>query len=100
MLTLPMALPVLASRTLPQQSANPRIPSSPPKPSSPSPFWCWASRLVLFGFKAYKWVVVLNCIVRWDSGSADCSASGHPQIATVAAVIGALVLSAASPGRS
>lgn len=49
---------------------------------------------ILFGFKAYKWVVVFNCIALgfWLGGLLGQKA----QVATVAAVIGALLFGAIS----
>ncbi len=50
--------------------------------------------LVLFGFKAYRWIVVFNCVALgfWLGGLLGERA----QIATVAAVLGALLLGAVS----
>jgi hypothetical protein len=91
----PLALPLnlLASHTLPQQSKILESLSSG-EAFLPAAILVFGVVLVLFGFKAYKWIVVLNCIALgfWLGGLLGQRA----QIATVAAVIGALVLGAIS----
>jgi hypothetical protein len=84
---------MLAARTLPQQS---KILESLASAEFflPAAFLLFGVVLILFGFKAYRWIVVINCIALgfWLGGLLGQRA----QIATVAAVIGALLLGAIS----
>jgi len=90
---LPVSLHVLAARTLPEQSQV--IDSL----VSAEVFFAASLSvigilLILFGFKAYRWIVVFNCVALgfWLGGLLGEKA----QIATVAAVLGALLFAAVS----
>ncbi len=87
------SVPVVAAQTLPAQS---RVLDSlvSAEVFFPTALLIIGVLLILFGFKAYRWIVVFNCVALgfWLGGLLGDRA----QIATVAAVLGALLFGAVS----
>lgn len=95
-MSAPLSLPflsILAANTLPEQS---RVLDSlvSAEVFFPTAFLIIGFLLILYGFKAYRWIVVFNCVALgfWLGGLLGERA----QIATVAAVLGALLFGAIS----